>query len=476
MTAVEGFDLIVIGAGPAGQKAAIQGAKSGCRVLLVERGHSVGGECLHRGTIPSKTLRETAVYLSGFRQRSEGILNIELPPDLKVASLMQRQGAVLGAHERFIAAQLERNRVSLWRGRASFVSTHRIEVTAVDGSKRQAEGQHFVIAAGSRPRTPPEIPVDHEHILDSDSILSLIYLPGTMTVLGAGVIACEFATIFASLGVEVTIVDRGERPMPFLDHELTEHFLADFQRHGGRYLPGRQTATVEYDGLGTVVTTLKDGEVLRSEKLLCALGRTAQVADLGLDRLGIKLSKYGFIEVNACLQTAQPHIYAAGDIIGPPALAATSVEQGRRAVRHALGLETDELPEMTPVGIYTVPEMSGVGLTEEEAARRYGEVVIGRARFNELARGQICGAVEGLLKLIVEPEENRLVGAHIVGEGATELIHVGQLAVQIGWTIDRFIDNVFNFPTMAEAYRVAALDAAGKLASKSGETELRDAA
>lgn len=476
MSGVEGFDLIVIGAGPAGQKAAIQGAKAGCRVLMVERGHTVGGECVHRGTIPSKTLRETAVYLAGFRQRSEGVLNIELPADLKVESLMRRQGAVLGAHERFISAQLERNRVVLWRGRAAFVSPHMMEVTAVDGSKRNATAEHIVIATGSRPRTPPEIPVDHEHILDSDSILSLLYLPGSMAVLGAGVIASEFATIFASLGVEVTIVDRGERPMPFLDRELTDHFLADFQRHGGRYLPGSQIENVAYDGLGTVVTTLKGGETIRTEKVLCALGRTAQVADLRLDTLGITLTKYGFIEVNAHLQTAQPHIYAAGDVIGPPALAATSVEQGRRAVRHAMGLDTDDLPELTPVGIYTVPEMAGVGLTEEEAARRYGGAIVGRARFSELARGQICGSIEGLLKLVVEPEENRLVGVHIVGEGATELIHVGQLAAQIGWTVDRFIDNVFNFPTMAEAYRVAALDATGKKAERLAPPELRRAA
>lgn len=461
---LEAFDIVVIGAGPAGQKAAIQGAKAGKKVLLIERSAGVGGECVHRGTIPSKTLRETAVYLDGFRQRSEGVLNVDLPPELKLESLMRRQNKVLEAHEVFIRAQLERNHITLLRGRASFVDEHEVDVTSVDGSHRHVTGEYFVIATGSRPRTPPEVPVDHESILDSDSILSLIYVPQSLVVLGAGVIASEFASIFASLGVKVTMIDRGERPLPFLDPELTDSFLANFTRHGNTYLAGRQVVRVTTDRLGATAH-LADGEQIHAEKILCALGRTAQVAGLNLQGLGIGLTKYGYIEVNEFLQTAQPHIYAAGDVIGPPALAATSLEQGRRSVRHILGLDTDELPEMTPVGIYTVPEMSSVGLTEEATRKEFQGALVGRARFNELARGQICGSIEGLLKLVAEPSRGRLVGAHIVGEGATELIHVAQVAIQSGWEIDRFIDNVFNFPTMAEGYRVAALDIAGQRAA-----------
>lgn len=457
----ERFDIVIIGGGPAGQKAAIQGAKSGRSVLLVERDSEVGGECVHHGTIPSKTLREVAVYLSGLKRRSEGVLDYELGADVKVASLMKRQSAVQKAHQRFIREQLERNGVTMWHGRARFLSPTELEVLSAGGDRRRVQGDLIVIATGSRPRTPPNVAVDHEQILDSDSILSLIYLPESLTVLGAGVIASEFASIFAALGMKVTMIDKGPRPLGFLDAELTERFVRAFEENGGRYLPNRNIVNVESDGVSSVVTTLEGGETIGSEKVFCALGRVAQLRGLNVAAAGIEVTDRGVIAVDENLRTRIPHIYAVGDVIGPPSLAATSMDQGRRAMRHALGLPVEGRAEHTPVGIYTVPEMSAVGLTETEAAERFGEPIVGRASYDELARGHISGELQGLIKLVADPEGKKLLGAHIVGEGATELIHVAQMAIIAGAEIDTFIDNVFNFPTMAEGYRVAALDIAG---------------
>lgn len=453
------FDVAVIGAGPAGQKAAIQFAKAGRRTVMIERGAGVGGECVQRGTIPSKTLRETAVYLAGLKSRSEGVIDQEVRSDLKVESLMRRQEHVRQAHEAIIREQLERNGIELWHARARFLSPFELEATGVDGRRRTVTARTIVIATGSRPRTPSNVPVDHESIVDSDSILSLIYLPRTLTVLGGGVIACEFASIFTALGTRVTIVDKAERPLAFMDSEITDTFVSDFERRGGRYLAQRQIAKVELEDLGLVAATLGDGEVVRSEKLLCALGRVAQVSGLALEAAGLATSPQGHLAVDETYRTQVPHIYAVGDVIGPPSLAATSMEQGRSAARHALGLPMDGKPESTPVGIYTIPELASVGITERHAHdTRIGRWVVGRARFEEMARGQISGSVQGLLKLVADPTNGRLLGAHIAGEGATELIHVAQMALIAGLPVSAFIENTFNFPTLAEAYRVAALD------------------
>ncbi len=460
----QSFGFVVIGAGPSGQKAAVQAAKSGLRVLVVDR-EAMGGECVHRGTIPSKTLRETASYLSGLKDRTQGVLAAEIRPDTKIESLMRRQDSVRHANEEMARAQLERNGVEMMRGRARFVGPHELEITALRGGVTRIEAKIIVIATGSRPRTPPEIPVDHEHILDSDSILSLVHLPARLAVLGAGVIACEFATIFASLGVEVTIIDRGERPLAFMDSELTDAFLEDFARRGGRYLGNRRIERVETDGFSSVTAILGGGERITTNKMLCALGRIAQIGDLHLDAAGVEAGPRGTIVVDEHFRTTVPHIYAVGDVVGPPALAAASMEQGRRAARHALGLPIDAEFHITPVGIYTIPEMASVGLTETEAIEKHGSAVVGRARFREIARGQINGDVSGLLKLVADPTGNHIVGAHVVGDGATELIHLAQLAIVTGLTVDAFVENVFNFPTMAEAYRVAALDITGHRAS-----------
>ncbi|MFN0242186.1 MAG: Si-specific NAD(P)(+) transhydrogenase [Planctomycetota bacterium] len=456
------YDVLVIGAGPAGQKAAVQGAKAGQRVLIVERDKAVGGECVHRGTIPSKTLRESAIYLAGLKQRASGLVRDNLSSETKVKSLMKRQGEVLASYERYLTRQLERNGIELWHGRARFVSPNEIEVTAVDGTKRRAQAQIVLIATGSRPRKPADIPVDHEHILDSDSILSLIYLPASLVVFGAGVIAAEFATIFQALGVAVTMVDKGERPLSFLDAEITNLFVAQFEKAGGRFLARQKPVKVEADGLGKVVTELDGGETICTEKALVALGRIASLAGINLEAAGLALNERGFLSVDAHCRTAVPHIYAAGDVIGPPALATASMEQGRRAIRHALGLPLGTALETIPVGIYTVPEMASVGLSEAEATQRFGGAVVGRAHFAELARGQINGDTEGLLKLVADPRGQKLLGAQIIGEGAAELIHLAQMALIGGLGIDAFVDNNFNFPTLAEGYRVAALEIAAQ--------------
>lgn len=458
------FDVLVLGSGPAGHKAAVQAAKVGKRVLIVDREPAAGGECVQRGTIPSKTLRESAAYLAGLRARSEDLLQLSLPPQTKVASLMRRLRTVRTAHERYLTAQLERNGITRWHGRARFLSPERVEVVMPDRSKRTVAATLIVVATGSRPRQPENVPVDHEHVLDSDSILSLIYLPASLTVLGSGVIACEFASLFAALGVQVTMVDSSPRPLAFLDPELTEQFSKSYEREGGRFLAGRKLESVTWDG-SQVVTRIVGGEEIRAEKCLCALGRIANVAGLDIQAAGIGLTPRGHIAVDANLRTAAPNIYAAGDVVGPPALAATAIEQGRRAVRHGLGLPTHASGEFVPSGIYTIPEIASVGLDEAQAIAKHGSAIVGRARYDELARAHINGQTEGLLKLVASPD-GKLLGAHAIGEHATELVHVAQMALVGGLTLDAFVDNVFNFPTLAEAYRVAALDAAAKIGKR----------
>jgi NAD(P) transhydrogenase len=458
------YELVVIGAGPAGHKAAIQAALAGHKVLLVDRYPTPGGECVHRGTIPSKTLRESALYLAGLKQRAAGIATAELGAQTKVESLMRRLGHVQQAHEQFMRSQIELPGVEFARGRARFVAPHELELALPGGGKRIVIGDFFVVATGSRPRLPAEMQIDHEQILDSDSMLSLIYLPESLTVLGAGVIASEFATIFQALGVRVTMIDKSPRPLGFLDPEITERFVKVYQTLGGTWLPGKKPVSCRFDGVSATVTTLEDGTTICSEKTLVALGRTASVAGLNLEAAGLAVNERGYIPVDANMRTQVEHIYAAGDVIGPPALAASAMEQGRRAARHIFGLALGTSSETIPAGIYTIPEMSCVGISEEEARKRHGSALVGRAYFSELARGQISGDTEGMLKLVAEPGTGRVLGAQILGEGATELIHLAQLAMVGGMTVDTFVDNVFNFPTLAEAYRVAALECIGQRA------------
>lgn len=461
MSTVTHYDMAVIGSGPAGQKAAVQGAKAGKRVVVIEREQGVGGGCVYRGTIPSKTLRESALQMERAK-RSATMLEARFLSDIPISVLMMRVDEVVAAHGRYMREQLTRNGITAFHGCAKFMSDKTIELLSVDGERQTISADTIILATGSRPRNPAEIPIDHEHILDSDSILSMIYLPRTLTVLGGGIIASEYGSIFSQLGVKVTIIDRAERPLHFLDPELAAAFVTSFERQGGRYIGGQRVERVSWDGVAQVVTTLQNGEVVKSDKMLVALGRQANVEDLGLDAAGLSVTEKGTLPVNEHCQTAVPHIYGVGDLIGPPGLASTAMEQGRRAACHALGLPESEAHEIIPVGIYTIPEMASIGLDEAAAAKRYRSILVGRARYSEIARGQISGISDGLLKMIADPTGMYLLGVQIIGEGATELIHVGQMALRTGATVDSFVENIFNFPTLAEAYRVAALDILGQ--------------
>jgi NAD(P) transhydrogenase len=444
------FDFVVIGSGPAGQKAAIQAAKAGKRVAVIERDRQVGGNCVHTGTIPSKSLREHAL-----RQRVRRVDLMDEP----IQSLLDGVGETVAAHDAYMTAQLERNHVTLLRGRASFVQPHELAMRHIDGSLSMVRAPLVLIATGSRPRTPPHLAIDHEHVLDSDSILSLAYLPRSLLVLGGGVIASEYAAMFAALGCKVTQADQLDRPLAFLDPELTEFYVDELHRNGGEYIPRADALHAGFDGISQVRTEFKDGHVIMADKVLVALGRLANVDGLKLDAAGVALTQRGHIQVDDHLQTTAAGVYAAGDVIGPPALASVSMEQGRRAACHALGLLVPHDPvSRLPTGVYTIPEIATVGLDEHEARRHFGGAIVGRARFEEIARGQINGSQRGLLKLVADSGGRRVVGVQIVGDSATELVHIGQLGIAAGLDVDAYVDNVFNFPTMAEAYRIAAFD------------------
>jgi NAD(P) transhydrogenase len=461
MSRVVPYDIVVVGSGPAGQKAAIQGAKAGKRVAVIEREQGIGGNCVYRGTIPSKTLRESALQHARLKRAGDAFEG-GLRADVPVASLMNRLSEVVKAHETYMTHQLSRNGVAYVHGRARFSSPHEIELRSVDGATQLLSAEFVVLATGTRPRLTPEIPIDHEHILDSDSLLSMIYLPRSLTVVGGGVIACEYASIFSLLGVDVTIIDKATRPLQFLDKEVVQTFQQSFEQHGGRYLGGRSVKGAAWDGIAHVKAVLDDGITVSSEKMLVAVGRQANIEGLNVEAAGLTVNGKGTLSVNEYGQTAVPHIYATGDMVGPPALASSAMEQGRRAVCHALGLPVADSVNQIPLGIYTLPEISSIGLDEEAARLRYRGPLIGRARFSEIARGQISGASDGLLKMVADPSGERLLGLQIVGDEATELIHLGQVALQHAAPIDFFVDSIFNFPTLAEAYRVAALDILGQ--------------
>ena len=454
----ERFDFAVIGSGPGGQKAAVCAAKAGCRVALIERERELGGACVLRGTIPSKTLRENAMRVSRLRDAAAR-LGVSPPESVELAELVGRLNDVVQQYATTVGRQMERNGVVRFHGRGRFVSPHDLEIASPDGSTTQISADHVVVAVGSEPRVLDGIPVDHEHVLDSDSILSLAYVPESLIVLGSGVIACEYATTFAKLGVEVTIVDRGPRPLAFLDQELSSLFRQEFERAGGSYLPERRIGFIGFDGVSSVGVELEDGDRLEAEKVLVALGRSGCLSGLGLEAAGLEATERGTLEVDDAGRTAVEHIYAVGDVAGPPALATAAMEQGRRVVRAALGQGESRLAGLLPTGIYTIPEMASVGMTEEQAIDAHGAAWVGRAEFAEVARGQIAGFEFGALKLVAEPETGRLLGVHVIGETSSELVHIGQMALFANACVDDLIENVFNFPTLAEAYRIAALDA-----------------
>jgi NAD(P) transhydrogenase len=451
------FDLICLGSGPAGQKAAIQAAKAGFHAAIVEREPQIGGSCLLSGTIPSKALREQALRYRRMRG-SASSLAVELKGDAPLSALLQGVDAVIVAQDRYLQAQLARNQVDLIRGRAVLLDAHRIEVERVDGTRSLLHAPRILLATGSRPRHVAAIQVDHEHVLDSDSILSLPYIPRTLIVLGSGVIACEYASIFAALGCAVTLVDKAAEPLGFLDAPLRAGFLSAFRSMGGEYRAGGEVSGARFDGFSQVEVALKGGDVLRADIVFAAFGRIANLDGIGLDRLELGINARGHVQVNDRFETNIPGIYAAGDAIGPPALACAAADQGRRAALAAFGLPPPAAHSLVPTGVYTIPEIACVGLSQTDAAAKKIDVIVGRADFSEVARAHIAGEPAGFLALICERSSARVLGVQVLGEGATELVHLGQAAIAADATAEFFIEQIFNFPTMTEAYRIAAFD------------------
>ena len=451
------FDLICLGSGPAGQKAAIQASKAGFSAAVVEREPQVGGSCLLSGTIPSKALREQALRYRRMRG-SASSLAVELSGDAPLSALLDGVESVISAQDRYLQAQLARNRVALIRGRGVLLDADRVEVQRLDGSRTVLHAHRIVLAPGSRPRHVPAIQVDHEHILDSDSVLSLRYLPRTLIVLGSGVIACEYASIFAALGCSVTLLDKASEPLGFLDAPLRAGFLAGFQSMGGRYRAGAEVTGARFDGFSQVEVSLADGDTLTADIVFAAFGRIANLDGIGLDRVKLRVSSRGHVEVNERFETSIPGIYAAGDAIGPPALACAAADQGRRAALAAFGLEPPAATSLVPTGVYTIPEIACVGLSQAQASAKKIDVIVGRADFGEVARAHIAGEAAGFLSLLCERGSGRVLGVQVLGEGATDLVHLGQAAIATGETAEFFVEQIFNFPTMTEAYRVAAFD------------------
>jgi NAD(P) transhydrogenase len=453
----ETFEFLCVGSGPAGQKAAIQAAKAGFRAAIIERESQVGGSCLLSGTIPSKALREQALRYRRM-QGSASSLAVELRGDAPLSALLHGVDIVIAAQDRYLQAQLARNQVELIRGRAVFLDANRIEVQRLDGSTIVVRAPRILLATGSRPRHVPSIDVDHEHILDSDSILSLPYIPRSMVVLGSGVIACEYASIFAALGCAVTLLDKAAEPLGFLDPALRTGFLTAFQAMGGKYRGGVEVAGARFDGFSQVEVQLRGGEVLSADIVFAAFGRVANLEGIGLDRLQLAISSRGHVQVDEKYQTNIPGIFAAGDAIGPPALACAAADQGRRAALAALGLPPPAHTSLVPSGVYTIPEIACVGLSRSGAASKKIDVIVGRADFSEVARAHIAGEATGFLELLCDRSTARVLGCQAIGEGATDLVHLGQAAIATGATADFFIEQIFNFPTMTEAYRIAAFD------------------
>ena len=381
---------------------------------------------------------------------------------MEMAALVENMHSVINAHDDYINKQIQRNKITRVHGRTSFLDAHRLLINMPGGKQQELSADYFVIATGSVPRQIDNIEVDHEYVYDSDSILSMIYLPQTLTVLGGGVIASEYASIFSSLGVRVTMIDRYPRPLGFLDQALTDKFTQAFESEGARFIANAEVKQVRWDGVSQVIAELQDGTVVRSEKLLSAAGRVANVKGLDIDKAGLSLDERGIIPVDRHCRTQVENIYAAGDVIGPPSLASASMEQGRRASCAALGVDLGEMSDMIPAGIYAIPELSTVGMSEAQVREAMGEPIIGVANFEEIARGQISGIQDGMLRMVADPSGEILLGVQIIGEGATELIHIGQMGLLSNMKIDAFVENIFNFPTLAEAYRVAALHIVGQ--------------
>lgn len=453
------YDLVVIGSGPAGEKGAAQAAYFGKKVAIVERAPHLGGAGINTGTVPSKTLRETALYFSGLRQR--GLYGIDYSlKGITVSDFMHREKVVVEREREIIRHNLERHKISVYWGEGSLKDAHTVQVQQSDGDILELETEVILIATGSSPFHPPDIPFDGKRLLDSDTILRMGFIPKTMAVVGGGVIGCEYASVFATLGVQVTLLDGRDRLLPFVDQEIVARLTRELDNLGLRLVLNQKVLKTEKRN-HHVHLTLDSGEELAVDCALFAAGRQSNVAGLGLEALGIELGNRGLIIVNEKYQTNIPNIYAAGDVIGFPALASTSMEQARVGMVHAFHLHyKEQVSPVLPLAVYTVPEIALVGLTEEACREQNITYLVGRAESENNARGQIIGD-RGMLKLIFAQEDRKLLGAHHIGEMASEMVHIGAQVIAANGTIDAFIHSVFNYPSLSDLYKYAAYDGLG---------------
>jgi len=454
----DSFDLIVIGCGPAGEKAGAQAAYFGKRVAVIERAPNPGGSCINTGTVPSKTLRESALYFSGLGQRGLYGIDYSLKENLTVHDFMHHEREVVEMERRRILKNLELHKIEYVQGQAAFEDSHTVSVAG-----RKLKGEIILISTGSKPNRPAEITFDDVHTFDSDTFLQMERIPKSLAVIGGGVIGCEYASIFMALGVNVTLVDGRDRLLPFLDSEISDRLRDRLKELSMNFWFNERPVKVENSASGARLT-MKSGKILETDAALFAAGRRAAVDGLALEKAGLAVNDRGYIAVDENYQTAMPNIYAAGDVIGFPALASTSMEQGRVAVCHAFGFQYKQrVASMLPMGIYTIPEISAAGETEDSCKEKKIEYCVGRAHYCNNARGHIAGDTAGLLKLIFSPSDKKLLGLSIIGESATELVHIGMMVLDNGLTINEFIDQVFNYPTLSEMYKYAAYDGLGNL-------------
>ena len=459
------YDLIVIGSGPGGQKAAIAAAKLGKRVAIIDKHDMVGGVCVNTGTIPSKTLREAVLYLTGMNQRELYGASYRVKQDITIADLMSRTQHVVGREVQVVRAQLLRNHVDLVVGEASFADPHTVAVEGKHRGDRTSMSADFVvIATGTKPARPSQVDFDAERVLDSDEILRLESIPSSLVVVGAGVIGIEYASMFAALGARVTVVEQREKMLEFCDPEIVESLKFHLRDQAVTFRFGEKVANVVASEEATV-TTLVSGKRIPAEMVMYSAGRQGLTEALNLELAGLTADNRGRLKVDEHYRTPVEHIYAVGDVIGFPALAATSMDQGRLAAYHAFGEPANELASLQPIGIYSIPEISYCGATEAELTSSSVPYEVGIARYRELARGQITGDSYGMLKLLVSTTDRKLLGVHVFGTGATDLVHIGQAVMGCGGTVDYLVDAVFNYPTLSEAYKVAALDATNKIRS-----------
>ena len=467
MPELEHFDLVVIGAGPAGEKAAAQAAYFKKRVAIIEREPEPGGAAVHTGTLPSKTLRETALYLSGYHARELYGVALEVDRHATLPRLMSRKNAIAAAESRSFRKNFAHHDIRYIPGHGRIVDAHTVSVATPSGAEQRLSADFILISTGSKPHRPADIDFADDWIHDSDEILTIHDIPTSLTILGGGVIGCEYACMFAALGVRVTLVDARSEILPFLDAEIVARLKAAMVKLGIQLVQGQRWTTVLRTPTG-VTTTLADGTTLANQQLLFAAGRTGCASDLGLENVGLAPDSRGYIPVDAHYCTQVPSVYAAGDVIGFPALASVSMEQGRVAMCHAFGFGYKKaVAADMPYGIYTIPEVSSFGETEETCKAKKIDYVVGRALYENNARGKIQGDLEGITKLVVDAATRKLIGVHVIGERATELVHIGQTAIHLAGTVDLFIDMVFNYPTLADSYKYAAYDCLAALAKPS---------